>query len=633
MRSSIPSPGLCIGVALCASLVVAAPARAQVGPGLGNLDCGDAEYFKPFAFIENDGEPNGTNVSLMIRGYFMTIFAPDSGHPPGEIGLYDVSDPKAPLEVRHVENADTDVFREAHSLPVGFIDDKQYIAIQTISGIQFWDFTDPLTAERVGSIDLPGVAGGDYENVAWQTSWQGRYLYVSGGNQGIYIVDAADPENPELLEQVPTSLTGGFRVGPLFALGDYLVISNMDQGGAFAILDISIPDEPALLARLGNLPRMYAIVVGGHDRIYTAGRDGNFLTHSFSDPTSITLIKDALIGEDQLYAAAQDHFVFLGRQNNVIKLDVTDEQNPTEVGQGDLGREHPDHGQVTPMGNLIFIGNDHGSGSAFFCHQRGRDTAPPAIQTTFPKDGSVGVVPTARVSLLFSDYIDTDSVSQQNISIRPVGGEPLEGIFSYAFNTLSFGPSEALAADTTYEVVLAAGGVSDVMGNALADEVVIRFSTGATIEVPPVDSTTAGGTTAGSTTADGTAAGSTTAGGTASASSSTDGALTSSTSASAGTLGGTASASSTSGGGGATNVTATTASGSTGALDSSSNMGTASEATASSTAGDDPSAPAGSAAEASGCSCGFAGGASANLAGLGWLALALFRVRRSLRRV
>ncbi len=620
MNTSTNSRFIYAGAAFCAALALPQAANAQVGPGLGNLDCGDAEYFEPFAFIENNSGPNGTNASLIIRGYFMTLFAPDSGHPPGELGIYDVSNPKAPMEVRHYENADTDVFREAHSLPVALIDDGQYVAIQTISGIQFWDFTDPLAAERVGNIDLPGVAGGDYENVAWQTTWQGRYLYVSGGNQGIYIVDAADPENPELLTQVPTSQTGGFRVGPLFALGDYLVISNMDQGGAYSILDISIPDEPALLGRVGNLPRMYAIVVGGNDRIYSAGRDGNFVTHSFTDPTDITLIKDAMIGEDQLYAAAQDHFVFLGRQNNVIKLDVTDEQNPMVVGQGDLGRDHPDHGQVTPMGNLIYIGNDHGSGSAFFCHQHGRDMTPPAVQSTFPKDGSLGVLPSARVSLLFSDYIDTETVSSESVIIRPAGGEALDGIFTYAFNTLSFGPSAPLAADTTYEVVLPAGGLSDVTGNALSEEVLLRFSTGSSIEIPPEDTTTSGSTTTGGE------GGSTAA--------STDGGSTTSSAQTSGTLGGasnTAAATSSSGTGMGTSTT--TVAGPTATVSTTgSAMAATSDSAVSIGAGGSQGGSAKSAAKDSGCSIGVLGGTSTrDLAGLALFALALVRRRRSRR--
>lgn len=457
-------------------------AQAAPGPGLGNIDCGDDEYFKPFTFLENPTGPKGTNVSVMIRGYFMTIFAPDSGHPPGEMGIYDVSNPKAPVEVRHVEGGDANSFREAHSLPVALIDGKQYIAIQTIQGLQFWDFTDPVAPTRVSSLSLPGVNGGDYENVSWQTSWQGRYLYVAGGNQGIYIVDAGNPAEPELLKQVPTSQTGGFRVGPIFALGDQLVISNMDQGGAYAILDISVPDSPALLSQLGQLARIYAIAIGGNDRIYAAGRDGNFLTHHFTDPTKIESVKNALIGQDQLYAAAQDHFVFLGRQNNVVKVDVTDEQNPVVVGEGTLGRPNPDHGQVTPMGNLIFIGNDHGTGSAFFCHQRGRDTTPLTAQTVYPRSGSTGVSPATRVSIVFSDYVDTETV-EANVQLRTAAGEPVDAILTYAFNTLSIEAKDPLAEDTTYEVFLG-GGLADVTGNALPEETVYRFSTGDTIVIP-----------------------------------------------------------------------------------------------------------------------------------------------------
>lgn len=481
-KKTTPSSVLLFGVPL---LLVASPAAAAPGPGLGNLDCSDAEYFQPFAFIENDSGPMGTNVSVMIRGYFMTIFAPDSGHPPGEIGIYDVSNPKQPVEVNHIEGGDTDVFREAHSLPVALIDGKYYIAIQTISGVQIWDFTDPLTAERVGNIDLPGVDGGDYENVAWQTSWQGRYLYVSGGNRGVFVVDTVDPQNPQLIKQVATSTSGGFRVGPLFALGDYLVISNMDQDGAYAVLDISVPSEPALLSQVSGLARIYASVVGGDDRIYAAGRDGNFLTHSFTNPTQITPIKDAPIGQDQLYAAAQDSFVFLGRQNNVVKVDVSDEQNPVVVGEGTLNVGHPDHGQVTPMGNLIFIGNDHGTGSAFFCHQYGMDTTPPSVQSTYPKDGTTGVATTARVSVLLSDYIDTETLTLANVFVQTAEGEAQSGILTYAFNTLSFSPDNEFSTDTTYELVLSAGGITDVMGNALEEELVVRFSTGDTVVVPP----------------------------------------------------------------------------------------------------------------------------------------------------
>src|SRR5690606_24528600 len=101
---------------------------------------------------------------------------------------------------------------------------------------------------------------------------------------------------------------------------------------------------------------------------------------------------------------------------------------------------HPDHGQVTPMGNLIFIGNDHGTGSAFFCHQYGMDTTPPSVQSTYPKDGTTGVATTARVSVLLSDYIDTETLTLANVFVQTAEGEAQSGILTYAFNTLSFSP-------------------------------------------------------------------------------------------------------------------------------------------------------------------------------------------------
>ena len=175
-----------------------------------------------------------------------------------------------------------------------------------------------------------------------------------------------------------------------------------------------------------------------------------------------------------------------------MKIDITDEKNPRVIGEGTLGRDHQDHGQVTPMGNLIFIGNDHGTGSAFFCHQTGKDVIPPTIVKVYPADGATFQPVTSRITIAMSDYIDMRSVSSSTIAIRPAGGSPLSGIYNYVFNTLSFGPDQPLSANTTYEIVIRAGGIKDVMGNAIASERIVRFSTGGTIVTPMPDGGTDG---------------------------------------------------------------------------------------------------------------------------------------------
>jgi hypothetical protein len=470
-----------------AGLLAATPALAAPGPGIGNVDCTAAEAFQPLAFFENtQGGPGGSNVVIMTGGYLMLNFAYDSGGPPGILTFYDVSNPRQPRSVRRIDTADTRQFREAHSFPVALIGDKHYVAIQTIRGIQFWDVTDVETAAKVGNIDLPGVNAGDYENVAWQTSWQGRYLFVSGGNLGVFVVDAANPAQPRLVRTVATGATGGFRVGPLYAVGDYLIYSNMDQNGILGVLDISRADSPTLLTTRTVPLRMYSFFVAG-DRIYGAGRDGDFTIHSWADPTRIAEVRIARIEQDSLYVATLDQFVFSGRQNNFVKIDVSNETSPRVVGEGTLNRSNPDHGQVTPLGNLLYVGNDHGTGSAIFCHQTGRDVTPPGILKVYPADGSTFQPTTSRISIAFSDYIDMRSVSSSTIVVRPAGGSPLTGIYNHLFNTLSFGPDQPLAANTTYEIVIRAGGVKDAMGNAVAAERIVRFSTGGSIVVSPPD--------------------------------------------------------------------------------------------------------------------------------------------------
>lgn len=469
-------------------------------------DCTADELYQP-RFVENtQGGPGGSNVVIMAGGYMMLIFAFDSGGPPGILAFYDVSNPRRPMQVGRIDDAHTARFREAHSLPVALVGGEQYVAIQTIDGIQFWNLTDPLEAQYVSQIDLPGVSGGDYENVAWQADWQGRNLYVAGANQGIYVVDTTDIANPELITQVPTGRTGGFRVGPLYARGPYLVVGNMDQNGAISVLDITQRDQPALLGTIDGLPRMYAITATG-DRIYGAGRDGDLTIHSFEDPTTIEEIRIARIEQDSLYVAAQDHFVFSGRQENFVKVDVSDERNPVIVGEGALERDHPDHGQVTPLGNWVFVGNDHGSGSAFFCHAQ-TDDLPLAVEKIFPADGGVQQDPLTQITIVFSDYVDTTTVSPTNVAIRPSGGEPLEGVYTYNFNTLSFSPNAPFAANTTFEIALGANGLKDVSGNPIGEDVVVRFSTGDSIVIaPPAVESDAGVTPGGSGGAGGSAVG------------------------------------------------------------------------------------------------------------------------------
>ncbi len=476
------------------------PAR---GPGLGNLTYSDDELFRPIAWVnvetgvpEPDPDfvvtlfkPFGTNATYMHNGYLLTLVAPDSGSGPGGLLFYDVSDPRAPVLVNRVYDPHgiTGGFREAHSMGFSDFDGRQHVAFHTGRGLEIWDLHNVHDPRPLSALELPGVNFGDYANVAWQLFWQGETIYVASADRGVFIVDASDPLAPVLADRgglpnpVPPSQLGGFRIGPLFAVGNLLVVSSMDDSGGFATLDISDPHHPVLLdAHTRDLPKFYAICFAG-GRVITSvrGAGARMSVWDISDPFRITLVDDTLEVDEQLYCTTQDDTLFQGAQDEVVKIDVSTPAAYRVLGRGSLGVGNPDHGQVTAFGNLVYIGNDHGTGSALMPHQREPDTTPPRVTMVHPLDGDTLQATTSRIGVVFSDNVELQSVGPATFAVRPVGGEALAGRYSAQSNVVNFEPAEPLLPGTTYEVVVAADGVRDWAGNATAETFLSTFSTAA----------------------------------------------------------------------------------------------------------------------------------------------------------
>ncbi|HEU4329100.1 MAG TPA: NPCBM/NEW2 domain-containing protein [Roseiflexaceae bacterium] len=494
------------GVMLLMLLALVVPAASKAprasadGPGFGNLFYSEQELFAPIARVDTatgvpangDGKPFGLNVGMMHNGYFATVFAPDSGDGPGGLLFYDISDPRRLRLVNRVYEPEgrTGELREAHAIGASNSYPGSYVVLQSGKGIEFWDWTDVARPVQLSRMRLPGVEFGDYGSVAWQLFWQAPFVYVAVAEQGIYIVDATDPRHPVLVDRgggrpnpIPPSQLGGFSVGPIFAIGNLLVISGMETENSLATLDISDPRNPRLLASLGEgVPLYYASSFNG-GRIITSQRGGGARMHVFdvSDPSRIALVNDGLEIDDQLYNATQDHYVFQGAQDEVVKVDISNPQDYRIVGRGSLGVPKPDHGQVTPVGNLLFVGNDHGTGSGFIVHQAAPDQSAPRVNMVSPADGATGQPLTSRIGISLSDMIDLRSVTAESFIVRPLGGAPLAGKYSHQTAIVNFFPDQPLLPNTTYEVLVPAGGLRDWAGNPTDQAFSSRFSTGAAV--------------------------------------------------------------------------------------------------------------------------------------------------------
>lgn len=506
------------------SLAGGQPASAQDplplhGPGLGNLTYTDAELLREISTIDwntatytngipvvqytipgntSPQKPYGTNVGVMHNGYFVTLFAPDSGEATGGFLIYDVSNPRDIRLVKTIYEPDgrTKEFREPHAFGQATIGGRDYIALPSIYGVEFWDFTDINDIRQVKKLVLPGVNAGDYEDVNWQMYWQAPYLYVASASRGMFIVDARDPANARIADRgngrpnpLPVGELGGFRAGPVFAMGNEMVLTSMETSSGFASLDISDPLNPTVIGGKTSFPNYYATCFNGR-KLYTSGRngDGRMAGYDLSNPRQVVVENETTPIEEGLYCAAQDDHLIVGAQRYIFKLDITNPASYPEIGRSERvpdnatvpprGNRDPDLGQVAMFGNLVFVGSDHGSNTAFRPHQKAPDTTPPAVLTVSPAAGVLHQAQTSRIGLALSDSILPETVNADSFIVRPKGGAALAGTYSVQLGIINFSPAQPLQLNTEYEVVLTAGGLQDYAGNGLAEAFTSSFTTG-----------------------------------------------------------------------------------------------------------------------------------------------------------
>jgi hypothetical protein len=489
-----------IGCALVVALAWSGVAQAAIG----NLSYQQNEMGVPLASFNEatfTGPPGGSNTVLMLRDYMLVMGSHDSGVKDGPLHVFDVSNPRAPKLLKRFSSAETGQLRELHAMPVAMLDGKDILVFPSITGLTFFDFTDPMNPSAIGSVALTGVSGGDYDNAAWMLSWAWPYVYVGGTGNGIIVVDARDPTQPKEVSRITVPDLGGFRIGPVYAAGNYIVGSGMDaMPTKITVLDAGNPTKPLLLTNGSAPTSMYSTVVIG-DRIYGSGENGQYSFMTWS-PDGVEVIggKSIKLGADKGgYCTYQDAFIFCGQSSEGFrKIDVSDEANIREVAHTDMPVADADTDFATVLGNLVYLGNDHGSGAAFFVHDMAPDSKPPKLLQAYPQQGDLQQPLTTRITLFFSDEIDLDSVTPESIIVRPVGGDAIEGVFSHSsFNAVSFGAKADLADDTTYEVVVVKDGLRDLAQNPIAEQSVVRFSTGATVDEPPSEGGAGGSLSAG----------------------------------------------------------------------------------------------------------------------------------------
>jgi hypothetical protein len=402
--------------------------------------------------------------------------------------FYDVSDPTAPKELAH---ATTPGARggeaESHTVSYARYGNNLYMVTLSGTGIDTWQVNDPSKPEHLYGLKIAPTNYGDYTNAIWGVSWQGQYIYVGATNNGIKVIDAADPKQLKAVGAIATDDYGNVSAGPIDAIGNILVVTTPKENGGVATLDISNPTEPKRLASF-TAPNSYIGMFHRHF-VFLQGplRAWDVLTNPSSIGSGNSPIGTLSTGGSE-YMSFQDDLMYLGHVRAEIggkpgasKIDVLDPKKMSVKGRvwGRMDLKNKNDDQFTVgIGNVLVIADDQAPYHGWFTavRQAAPDTLAPIVDTVIPKEGE-SVPVTSRIGITFSDNIELATVSAASFIVRPVGGQPLSGKFGLRMSVLNFDPDEDLQPGTTYEVVLPKGGIKDYAGNGISAEFKSTFTT------------------------------------------------------------------------------------------------------------------------------------------------------------
>ncbi|MEM9555977.1 MAG: Ig-like domain-containing protein [Acidobacteriota bacterium] len=398
-----------------------------------------------------------------------------------EVRTWDLSDPTAPVETAQLGQSPMPV--NAH----GYFKSGDYLVVGSNWPPEApWSFRvqSPGVNDRV---EFPGLMCAGTRGCLYAPWFVGPTYWSYGDVEG----DAELYRDWQLLASWDHLGETGV-IGHPFIVGDLLIFASDQSRTGVATYDISDPTNPVLLDVLttGGAGGYWPELWGGDGKLYVVfpyrtGGNGIRVVDA-TDPTDLRFIADTpLPGDAAMYVQFQDEYAFTGSHKvdmrtvqSVLDLDGANTTRPNDGGVG------VDTSQFAlPIGNLLVTGGigPH-QGMAIWAHQSAPDTRGPSVGFHVPQAGRTGYSVDAPISLLIHETLETPTiVNGLTFIVRPLGGAPIAGELIFSFgDILTFTPDAPLQPDTTYEVVLPAGGITDAAGNGMVGYS-FTFSTGSTV--------------------------------------------------------------------------------------------------------------------------------------------------------
>ena len=473
------APGSVSDMSLYQNILVTPVPPAGGGPGVPNVTQVASTKLAEWRTSTTHSDRN-----LMIgfhRGYLWIQSRPDDGGR-NLIMVYDISDPTHPIEV-HRRDHPSGSIRPQHW---AFMTEGDKFLIPSVNQ-QFHDMSDMLNIQLVP--DAPyDINRGDVAAEFFQLPYQynGQYGY-GGGQSPLHIRNIKT--GTLLSSQINPEADFGFPGHPL-VIGNLLIAVGSRFDAGVATYDVSDPSNPVLLdvitSELDTNPNdsfpnggAYEPAVWGNYVVY--GNENRTKPQikavDFSDPGNLKLV--AHITNPALrsarYLQFQDEYLFTGN----AKVDMRDFSIVRTLKQSNVTDDLSEY--LLPLGNLVVIGEHQGTngGKAYIiAHQNEPDTRAPFVTYNNPVANSTNMHVLSRIGLVIPETLNPLTINDETFIVRPYGGAPIAGTLTYIDkDIINFAPDQPLLPDTTYEVVLPAGGIQDVSGNGI-EEFCFAFATG-----------------------------------------------------------------------------------------------------------------------------------------------------------
>jgi hypothetical protein len=201
-------------------------------------------------------------------------------------------------------------------------DDILYVA-DWFSGLHLYDISEPTRLRHLGNYHTPGSSKG--------VALKDHYALVGDDDQGLQIIDIADPRHPRWVSGVAPSKMA--RLGLAYTMkvvGDRLYLA--DHRGGFHIIDLSDIRHPRRLGGFDTPSKSWAIDVVG-PVAYVADDSDGLLVFDVSDPAHPTPMGNFNPGGTAEDVVIRDGLAYVAFfQGGFYILDISDPRRPREVG-------------------------------------------------------------------------------------------------------------------------------------------------------------------------------------------------------------------------------------------------------------------------------------------------------------